>query len=331
MEPELTLPKRIGNYEILDRLAVGGMAEVLLGRAAGEGEFEKLVAIKRVLPHLAEEQAFIEMFLDEARIAAKLNHSNIVVSFEGDARSDIFAAGVVLFELLTNQNPYHEEGETAYRGRAQMALLPAPSRLVGDLPEELEAICMKAVDVNPGQRFPAAAPMGAALERYGHRNPFTRSQLAAWMKASFRETYARHMRIAGMPPPEESVVDCALSPPAMRATSSPCCWRAGLGPMAVSTPTSTALPMRLPISVSMSRPIEPRTRAGAPPASPSAAGSASTSPPTPRTAASARNRSFWKLGLDLAPAGVQGAVGFQRKGTPSRSLALPRLCGRVQV
>jgi serine/threonine protein kinase len=67
-----------GKYQILRRLAVGGMAELYLARTRGMGGFEKLVVIKRVLPHLAEEPEFIEMFFREARLAATLDHPNIV-------------------------------------------------------------------------------------------------------------------------------------------------------------------------------------------------------------------------------------------------------------
>ncbi|HEX4457294.1 MAG TPA: protein kinase, partial [Polyangia bacterium] len=63
-------------------LAVGGMAELFLARAAGPQGFSKLCVIKRVLPHLAEDPAFVEMFLDEARIAATLQHPNVVQMYD---------------------------------------------------------------------------------------------------------------------------------------------------------------------------------------------------------------------------------------------------------
>ena len=72
----------VGRYEILRQLGVGGMAEVLLGRTTGEGGFEKLVAIKRILPSMAENESFVKMFIDEARISARLNHSSIGQIFE---------------------------------------------------------------------------------------------------------------------------------------------------------------------------------------------------------------------------------------------------------
>jgi eukaryotic-like serine/threonine-protein kinase len=75
-------PKNIGKYQILDRLAVGGMAELFKATQKGDHGFEKLVAIKKILPHLATDRSFVEMFIDEARITAQLDHRHIVQVFE---------------------------------------------------------------------------------------------------------------------------------------------------------------------------------------------------------------------------------------------------------
>src|SRR5215218_1932341 len=69
---------KFGQYELLERIAVGGMAEVYLGRVAGAEGFEKLVAIKRILPEYAKDERFISMLLSEARIHSALSHRNIV-------------------------------------------------------------------------------------------------------------------------------------------------------------------------------------------------------------------------------------------------------------
>lgn len=326
-------PARIGDYEVLDRLAVGGMAEVFLGRAIKEAGFEKLVAIKRVKPHLALVPSFVEMFLDEARIAATLNHSNIVqifdlgkaedtyfiameyvpglslnevqghlgreglrasgplaalimmsvclalehahtkrdaegrplqiihrdvspsnivVSFDGDiklidfgivkakvrlhqtqggeikgkrgyispeqllgapadVRSDIFAAGMVLHGLLSQRRP-RLEAEGSWPP-------PPPSTLVEGVPPELEAICMRAIEVDPARRFQSALELGSALEAYWQREPFTRLQLASWMKETFRDTYERQRRSAGLTP--EPTRTALSSPPATLAMGGP--------------------------------------------------------------------------------------------------------------
>jgi serine/threonine-protein kinase len=69
-------------YKVLERIAAGGMAEVFRAESAGLEGFKKLVAIKRVLPHLSEKKQFIGMFLDEARVGAHLSHSNCVQVFD---------------------------------------------------------------------------------------------------------------------------------------------------------------------------------------------------------------------------------------------------------
>ncbi len=72
------LPEHIGRYQILGLLGTGGMAEILLARINGPSGFERPVVIKRILPHLAREQRFRDMFLDEARIVAGIRHPNVV-------------------------------------------------------------------------------------------------------------------------------------------------------------------------------------------------------------------------------------------------------------
>jgi serine/threonine protein kinase len=74
--------EQVGPYELIRRLGAGGMAEVHLARAAGIEGFEKLVVLKRILPHLSADPHFIRMFLAEARLAAILDHPNIVQVFD---------------------------------------------------------------------------------------------------------------------------------------------------------------------------------------------------------------------------------------------------------
>jgi eukaryotic-like serine/threonine-protein kinase len=69
-------------YKVLEKVAAGGMAEVYRAESAGLEGFKKIVAIKRVLPHLSEKKQFIGMFLDEARVSAHLSHSNCVQVFD---------------------------------------------------------------------------------------------------------------------------------------------------------------------------------------------------------------------------------------------------------
>ena len=71
-----------GKYRIFANIGRGGMADVLLGVAPGTKGFNKLLVIKRLRPGLAEDAAMVSMFLDEARLAARLNHTNLVHTFE---------------------------------------------------------------------------------------------------------------------------------------------------------------------------------------------------------------------------------------------------------
>lgn len=71
-----------GRYQLLRKIASGGMGQVYLARAAGEGGFEKLLVLKRILPHLVEDEEFFTMFFDEARLSARLNHPNVVQLFD---------------------------------------------------------------------------------------------------------------------------------------------------------------------------------------------------------------------------------------------------------
>ena len=71
-----------GKYLLLDRISVGGMAEVFKAKSYGVEGFEKVIAIKRILPSMGEDRDFIKMFIDEAKIAGQLAHANICQIFE---------------------------------------------------------------------------------------------------------------------------------------------------------------------------------------------------------------------------------------------------------
>ena len=77
-------------YRVIQRLEAGGMAEVFRGEQASVQGFKKQVAIKRVLPHLAQNRNFMAMFLDEARLGARLNHANIVTVFDIGAADNTY-------------------------------------------------------------------------------------------------------------------------------------------------------------------------------------------------------------------------------------------------
>jgi serine/threonine protein kinase len=75
-------PVPFGKYLLLDRISVGGMAEVFKAKSYGVEGFEKIIAIKRILPTMGEDRDFIKMFIDEAKIAGQLAHTNICQIFE---------------------------------------------------------------------------------------------------------------------------------------------------------------------------------------------------------------------------------------------------------
>ncbi|MGB8223549.1 MAG: serine/threonine-protein kinase [Polyangiales bacterium] len=86
-------PEAIGRYQLCFELASGGMASIYLARAEGSPGFQKLVALKRIHPHLADEKEYVEMFLDEARIASRITHANVCSVFDfGVADGEYFIA-----------------------------------------------------------------------------------------------------------------------------------------------------------------------------------------------------------------------------------------------
>jgi serine/threonine protein kinase/CheY-like chemotaxis protein len=82
-----------GNYYLLEKIAVGGMAELFKAQQRGVQGFQKIVAIKRILPHYSENEDFVTMFIDEAKLAAQLTHPNIAQIFDlGKAGNSYYIA-----------------------------------------------------------------------------------------------------------------------------------------------------------------------------------------------------------------------------------------------
>src|SRR5437899_816762 len=113
------MAEAFGKFELLFRLGTGGMAEAHLARARGPVGFQKLLVVKRVLPHLSDQAEFVELFLDEARIAARLSHPNVVQIF------DLGCIGGVYFIAME-----YVHGETLSavlrRAKEQKREVPAP-------------------------------------------------------------------------------------------------------------------------------------------------------------------------------------------------------------
>lgn len=83
-------PQQFGRYYLTQKIAMGGMAEVFRAKSIGAEGFEKVVVIKRILPHFSEDEGFVTMFKDEARIAAHLAHANVVQVFDFDEVDGLF-------------------------------------------------------------------------------------------------------------------------------------------------------------------------------------------------------------------------------------------------
>ncbi|MFN3198095.1 MAG: protein kinase domain-containing protein [Bradymonadia bacterium] len=302
-------PVKFGNYYLFERINVGGMAEVFKGASYGVEGFERLFAVKRVLPNISEDQEFIEMFIDEAKIAVQLNHANIgqifelgnaensyfiamefvqgkdlraifdrsrrigaqlplamvchvikdvcealeyahnkknerqeamglvhrdvspqniIVSYDGevklidfgiakaagkasrtqagilkgkfgymspeqvrgksiDQRSDLFALGVVLFELLTLERCFLGESDFSTLEKVRNVDIRRPSTINRDIPPELENIVLRALARNPDDRFQNAAEFQDALQKYLYQSGafYARKDLAAFMRDTF--------------------------------------------------------------------------------------------------------------------------------------------------
>jgi len=69
-------PERFGKYMLLDKIATGGMAEVYKAKSYGVMGFEKLLVIKKILPHLSRNKEFVSMFINEAKVSVSMKRSN---------------------------------------------------------------------------------------------------------------------------------------------------------------------------------------------------------------------------------------------------------------
>src|SRR5262245_11827249 len=102
--------KPFGQYYLLDRIGAGVMAEVFLAIALGPEGFQRTLVIKRMLPHLSQDRAFVRMFVDEAKLCGLLSHPNLVQIFEfGSIEESFFIA------------MEHVQGETLSAVRAKLA------------------------------------------------------------------------------------------------------------------------------------------------------------------------------------------------------------------
>ncbi|MDP1822760.1 MAG: serine/threonine-protein kinase [Archangium sp.] len=90
---ELSPHARIGKYELLHPLGTGGMAQVMVARTVNPGGVSRLVALKRILPRLADDEVIVAQFLDEAKLGMRLNHPNLITFYDfGSAAGSFYMA-----------------------------------------------------------------------------------------------------------------------------------------------------------------------------------------------------------------------------------------------
>ena len=338
--PPKKQPIPFGKYLLLDRINIGGMAEVWRGKQFGASGFERLVAIKRILPNIAEDEEFISMFIDEAKISVQLTHANIaqiydlgqilssyfiameyipgkdmraifercrktrepapipltcyvvsklcegldyahrkkdgmgrdmnivhrdispqnvLISYEGevkvidfgiakaagkatktqagilkgkfgymspeqirglplDRRSDIFAIGVCLYEMLTGERLFVGDSDFSVLEKVRKADVLPPSTYNRRIPETLEKIVLKALAKDVDERYQYASELADDLQRFiiTPDSVFGRKDLMQYMKSTFAEEVEREkVRIqeyADIQPPPDMVVDAPSRP-----------------------------------------------------------------------------------------------------------------------
>src|SRR5215831_6929509 len=113
-DPSPSTPEQFGPYELYERLGMGGMATVYRAKKRGPEGFERVVALKRMLQHLAEDSSFVESFIREAKVASMLAHPNIAQVYDFGRINNVYyiamelVAGFDLRRLLRHANRANE-------------------------------------------------------------------------------------------------------------------------------------------------------------------------------------------------------------------------------
>jgi serine/threonine-protein kinase len=301
------LPKTLGRYTLVHRLASGGMANLYLSRLVGTDGFVKVVAVKVIHDHLTEDDNFVKMFINEARLVSRINHPNVVhtlelglvgrthyiameyvngesvnsllkrtkpslvlaarivaeaaaglqaahslaatdgqplhvvhrdvspenilISYDGavkvadfgvarargnlqttragqvkgkfaymapeqldqnqpiDHRADIFALGIVLYELTTGKRLFKSETEAETAGKVLSGGITLPSQRVQDYPISLEMVVLRALERDVERRFQSALELQEALERFIMESgePVMQAQVGKLMSDVFKD------------------------------------------------------------------------------------------------------------------------------------------------
>lgn len=337
-----------GKYQLIERINVGGMAEVYKARLCGAEGFARLVAIKRILPEVAVDEDFVRMFIDEAKIAVLLSHPNIaqiydlgregeswfialeyvsgrdlravlerlrrqgrnlpprlaafivarvaegldyahrrkdphghdlqlvhrdisppnvLVSFDGevkivdfgiakaatkaqktqagilkgkfgymspeqvrgvpvDRRSDLFATGTLLFELLTGERLFTGKSDYEVLEKVRRARVPLPVLAQKQVPPELEAVLLKALEREPDDRYQWASELAADLNAWlaALQDPTSADELGSFLREHFLEIL-EHEKNSALTSPS---ADAAPRIVARRAAGKPSAVKASL-------------------------------------------------------------------------------------------------------
>jgi serine/threonine protein kinase len=157
--PPAFVPSTFGRYQLLERLAVGGMAEIFRARQSGAHGFEKILVIKRILPHLAADPEFLAMFIDEAKLQCALQHPKIVQVFEfGEVDGQYYIA----LEYVDGMDALGLLRACAHRRQR------LPVRLAVHIACEV----LDALDYSHSQRGPDGQPLGIVHRDVSPSNVF---------------------------------------------------------------------------------------------------------------------------------------------------------------
>src|SRR3954451_8670419 len=157
--PPAFVPSTFGRYQLLERLAVGGMAEIFKAKQSGAHGFEKIIVIKRILPHLAADPEFLAMFIDEAKIQCGLMHPKIVQVLEfGQVENQYYIA----LEYVDGMDALGLLRACAHRRQR------LPVRLAVHIACEV----LDALDYSHSQRGPDGQPLGIVHRDVSPSNVF---------------------------------------------------------------------------------------------------------------------------------------------------------------